>query len=341
MNRATWILFAVGAIPAFAQAQEAASVPWGNKFFAGKEPPLVVVHDFGTVPYGTILNYRFPMTNIYKVPMQVMSDPTVSCNACTRIVRYTQKLEPLETGFVDVEMDARKFSGAKRVTISVVFGPKFKSTAMLEIRAFSRTDVQVNPGQVAFGTVSQGKQPTQNVEVQYTGQQINWQITGIDDTNAQNVKATVQRTGQGRSISYSLTATLKADAASGNLQDQIVLKTNDPTSPLLTIPVTGVVQAPLTVVNGSDIRLDPVPVGQEITRIVQIRAVNPFKIIKIDGEGDGLSASAQAILSPIQSVRITFKPSQAGELRRNLTVHTDQKTSVILNVEGTAEAVKP
>jgi hypothetical protein len=36
----------------------------------------VVVHDFGTVPYGTTLNHRFPMTNIYKVPMQVMSEPS-------------------------------------------------------------------------------------------------------------------------------------------------------------------------------------------------------------------------------------------------------------------------
>jgi hypothetical protein len=347
MNRATWGLLAFCVLPACVHAQDTAAVPWGNKFFVAKEPPPVVVHDFGTVPFGTILNHRFVMTNIYAVPMQVLSDPIVSCNACTRIVRYTQKMEPRETGFIDVEMDARQFKGAKAVTISATLagqrdGKRFQSTAMLQIRAFSRTDVSVAPGQVAFGTVAQGQQPTQTVDVQYVGQQINWQITGADETNSQNVKATFRRTDQGRGmITYRLTATLKPEAASGALQDQIVLKTNDPTSPLLVIPVSGVVQAPLSVVPSNDVRLDPVTVGQETQRVVQIRAVKPFKIVKVDGEGDGLTVRYQPIHAPVQPVVITFRPTQSGELKRKVTIHTDQKDMAIVTVEGTAEKAKP
>ena len=210
-----------------------------------------------------------------------------------------------ETGFIDVEMDARQFKGAKAVSINTTFGgqkdgKRFQSTAILQVRAFSRTDVSVTPGQISFGTVAQGQQtPPQTVDIQYAGQQINWQITGVDDTNAQNVKVAMQRTAQGRgTTTYRLTATLKPDAASGALQDQIVLKTNDPTSPLLTIPVSGMVHAPLAVVQGMDVRLDPVPVGQETRRVITVRAIKPFRIVKIEGEGDGLTVSYQAFTAP-------------------------------------------
>src|SRR5205823_1428119 len=119
-------------------------------------------------------------------PMQIVKDPVVSCG-CVRVVRYTQKLEPRETGFIDVEMDGRKFQGAKAVEISVRFGPKFQSTAILQVRAFGRTDVQINPGQVNFGVVALGQQPAQNIDIQYTGQQINWRIDEVDTANAPSV----------------------------------------------------------------------------------------------------------------------------------------------------------
>jgi Protein of unknown function (DUF1573) len=344
MKRATWVLFAFWLLTSSAAAQETAAVPWANKFFAPKDPPPVVVHDFGTVPFGTVLTHRFPMSNIYALPMQILSDPQLSCSACTKILRYTQKLEPRETGFIDVEMDARQFKGAKAVTISATFagqrdGKRFQSTALLQIRAFSRTDVSVTPGQIAFGTVAQGQQSAaQTVDIQYIGQQISWQITGTDDTNAQNVKTSLQRIGQGRgSITYRLTAALKPDATSGALQDQIVLKTNDPTSPLLTIPVSGMVHAPLSVVPGNDVRLDTVPVGQETQRIIQIRAAKPFKIVKVEGEGDGLTVRYLSINGPVQPITITFRPTQPGELKRKLTIHTDQKDKAIVTIEGTAE----
>src|SRR5947209_5160189 len=51
-------------VPA-ARAQEE-PIPWAQKFFSKENPPpRVIVHDFGTVPHGTMLSHRFPITNIY------------------------------------------------------------------------------------------------------------------------------------------------------------------------------------------------------------------------------------------------------------------------------------
>lgn len=328
------ILF-IALLPAITQADE--GVPWANKFFQPKDPPPIVVHDFGTVPYGTTLTHRFELTNLYAVQMQIMQDPTVSCG-CTRVLKYTQKLEAREKGFVDVEMDARKFQGSKAVTIQVRFGPKFQSTAILQVRAFARTDVQINPGQINFGTVAQGQKPAQAIDVTYTGQQINWQITGVEAENNAKVKATYQRVQGGRSA-FRINVELKDDAEPGMIQEQILLKTNDAANPVISLPVTGAVQGRLAVVQGGQVRLDTVKVGEESVRNITVRGNKPFKIVKIEGDGQGLTVKYTPIPdTPIQTVNVVFAPTQAGELKRKLTFTTDQNESTSVTIEGVAEA---
>jgi hypothetical protein len=341
MKHAIWILFIAAAFPVTSFADDAQQVPWANKFFSPRDPQPMVVHDFGTVPWGTKLTHRFAITNIYAVPMQITKDPTVGCG-CTRVVQYTRKLAPRETGFVDIEMDGAKFQGAKEVKIWVDFGPTYRSTAVLQVRAFSRTDVALRPGQINFGVVALGQQPSHVVDVQYSGQQINWQITQVDTAGAPNVKVEFQRMNAARGVtSYRLTASLKSDANPGTMQDQIILKTNDAASPMLLIPVAGTIQSPLSIVQGNQILLDSVQVGQETVRSIIVQGSKPFKITKIEGEGEGLTAKFENVERPIQVVKISFIPTQAGLLKRKLVIHTDQKETVSTTVEGTAEAIKP
>jgi hypothetical protein len=44
--------------------------PWAAKLFGS---PANLVHDFGTVTRGTHLHHGFVMTNIYAVPIEIMS----------------------------------------------------------------------------------------------------------------------------------------------------------------------------------------------------------------------------------------------------------------------------
>src|SRR5262245_66325282 len=88
-------------IPALAQDP----IPWANKFFSGKAeaPPPVILHDFGTLPKGTVKTYRFQMTNIYAYPMQ-LHEPKPSCG-CVAVVGYTAKMYTKEYGPIDREMN--------------------------------------------------------------------------------------------------------------------------------------------------------------------------------------------------------------------------------------------
>src|SRR5262249_41595302 len=162
-------LFALLALAVVAPASRAQG--WANKLFKNQ-----TTHDFGTVPHGAQLLHRFTITNIYAVPLEV-NEIRVSCG-CVTATPSKKVLQSRESGFIDVTMDARRFKGAKTVTVYVSVGPTYVSTAELRVSANSRADVVFNPGQINFGSVAQGQTPSQPVDVEYAGT-FDWRITEV------------------------------------------------------------------------------------------------------------------------------------------------------------------
>src|SRR5262249_12532103 len=158
MRTAILALALVAVVAAAEPAQEA----WATKMF--KEG---TAHDFGNVPRGTQLFHRFTVTNIYAVRMEITS-VHVGCD-CVRATAAKRVLEPRETTTIDVNMDAKRFTGSKTVTIRVTVGPEYTSTAELKVTANSRTDIVFNPSQVSFGSVTAGQTPDQTIEIEYAG----------------------------------------------------------------------------------------------------------------------------------------------------------------------------
>jgi hypothetical protein len=348
MMRLPLTLLAFGLFALTAAGQE--HVPWANKFFTGKgsNAPPVVVHDFGTLPKGTKRTHRFQLTNIYAIPIQV-TEPQPSCG-CISVLEYTAKMAPLETGFIDVMIDTSRVDGKKEVLLPVYFEGKdpktnqpFWSQAKVEIRAVSRADIMVNPGVVEFRVVPAGKAAAQKVLVTYNGSQRDWKIdrTGrreeMFDIKVEQVEVPRAR------IAFQVTATLKPTAPPGAFNEVIVLETNDRNAPVLNLNVTGTVQSPLSVVPGDKVRMGPVKVGEKLTRQVTLQADKDFKVVAVDGQGDGVAAlyvgPRQA--RKVQGITIEFAPEAAGPVKKVLTIKTDVGETVDLTVDGTGVAADP
>ncbi len=329
-----WLLvgyLVLGTTPALC-AQE---TPWGNKFFSReKPPPAVIVYDFGTVPVGNLLSHKFPLTNLYAVPMQI-TDIRSSCG-CVEASASKQTLQPRESGTLDVRMDARKFTGNKTVTIYVTFGPQYISTAVLQVRANARADVTIEPGLVKFGSVPIGKRKTEKVKLQYAGE-LDWKLTGRADSHDEFEVRYQEWYRQPGRIGYNVYVTLKENAASGPLAKEIILKTNDPTSPLVRMQVMAHVQASIEV-KTPYLKLGPVPVGQKESKFVMLQGSRPFRILKVEGADDNLEVTLPPTATPIPIVKIIFKPTKAGSFKNELKFVTDldpnSKPTVV--VEGTA-----
>ena len=360
MSRSYWLGGVFGLCMAAAAAQQPAAnpvpgspapqvAPWANKFFLpeiaanrDQAPPPVITHNFGDVPHGTLCVHKFAVTNIYDVPMQV-TDVRMSCQ-CLGYVPMTRVLQPNESAEFVVTMNAGKFVGLNAQTFYVTFGPKYVSTAVIRVQANSKTEVDLNPGAVTFGSVAQGAKAAQSVTVRYSGSMKNWKLTEVATPPAQfDVQLTeTSRGGPLRGgAEYRVDVSLKPTVAPGPFAEQITLRTNDPANPLVQISVSGTVVAPLELAPNKVV-LGSVPVGKSATQRVLIRAAKPFRVLGVDGAGDGLTVElpAAAAALPVQVVTVKFEPTKPGAVARQLQIRTDLDggAAAILPVE--AEGVK-
>jgi hypothetical protein len=310
--------------------------PWAQKLFQG-----VSTHDFGTVPRGTQLKYSLPMKNVWAVPIEI-TDIKVGCN-CVTATPSTRILQPHETATLDITMDGRRFTGPKTVTVHVTVGPEYISTASIRINAVARADVVLNPGEINFGVVPSGKTPTQILDVEYAGN-MDWRITEVVKNAAAPINVTPQElyrqpptSFQAGKVGYRLTVVLKSDATPGSFKHELMLKTNDPATPVLPVVVEGNVQASLAV-SPTLVRLGSVKIGEEKTFKVSVRADHPFQIVAVDGQGEGISAVLPSQSAQVHQLTLKYKPEHPGDARKVLMIRTDMvpSTTVAVTVEGSA-----
>lgn len=357
MRRLNWLAVAVGlgvATPGSAQppaAPPAPAAPWANKFFLpdiatnrDQPAPPVIAHNFGDVPHGTLCTHTFTITNVYDVPMQVV-EVRKSCT-CLDYVPVTKVLQPNETADFAVTMNAGKFVGANTQTVYVTVGPKYVSTAVIRLSANSKTDVTLSPGAVAFGTVSPGAKASQSLKLEYKGRSRDWKVTEVVAAPQGAVTAQVTETDRGGLLrggaEYTLTVTLRPTVAPGPIAEQVTLRTNDPTNPLIQVAVTGAVAAPIEVAP-TRVKIDGIEVGQSAAQRVLVRAAKPFRVLGVDGGGAGvtveLPSTARTPL-PVQVITVKFDPAQAGLVSRDLSIKTDLDGGATVTIPVEAEGVK-
>jgi hypothetical protein len=329
-------------------------VPWANKFFLpdiatnpNQAPPQVVVQDFGTVPHGTLCVHKFTVTNIYDVPVQVI-DIRRSCG-CLEAYPPMKVLQPNEAAEFIVTMDTAKFEGHNAKIIYVTFRgvldqTEFQNTAVLRIQANSRTDVQLSPGRVHFGTVAQdSKAGSQTVTVEYSGRMRDWKIVGVVppagpiDVSYKPVSVPgLDWLGR----KYQVTVSLKPNAPAGPVAEVIGLRTNDPSAPVVQVNVTGTVQAPITLSTNAA-RFGKVRVGQTATLRVIVRGTGgaAFVVQKVEEDADGVSVDTFPAANPIQIVTVKFRPSKPGAVRKDVKIQTSLNggVSATIHVEGEGE----
>ena|SRR5436190_2312004 len=320
----TLLVVALGTTAAPAQG-------WAEKMF--KEG---LAHDFGTVPRGAQLFHKFTITNIYAVRMEITQ--VKSGCGCVTATATKRVLEPREATTIEVSMDARRFTGPKTVAVRVTVGPEFISSAELKVSAHSRADVVFNPGDVNFGVVARGQTPTKTIDVEYAGT-LGWQVSEAavpkDAPFTAEFKEMYRRPGQ---VGYQVRVTLKADAPPGTQKQIVYLKTNDPASPLVPVLVEAMVQSAVTV-STPTLVLTGVKVGSAVTRKVVVRGTRPFRVVAVEGTGEGFALAGEPPATAALQQVLTFKcqPTQPGDFKRELKIKTDlDDAPVTVTIEGSA-----
>lgn len=322
------IAFAAAASPAPAQN-------WANKIFGGN-PNAAVQHDFGVVARGAQLQTKIPMTNIYKVPLNV-TDIRVSCG-CVEAKAMPMTLQPNETGYLNIKMDGTRFTGPKSVNVFVTFGPQFVSTANIVVSANARQDVVLNPGEIDFGAVLRGQATEKSLEVECAGKP-GWKVIQITKsaTTPFDLKSEVlpARVNNGVAVvGYRVIATLKSDAPLGSFREAVDLITSDKEQPKVTFIVSGSVTPPVTVAP-NPVQVTGLKIGNAFNTKVVVTANQPFRIVGVKGNGDEVNLRAPDGPAITHVLDLNVTPRTPGMLSREIVLQTDMRNeSVKVLIQG-------
>lgn len=327
------IAFVLSLLGSTAVAQDQAG--WAHKLLTDDKGKPATEHDFGVVPKGALLPFRFHVNNPYAVPLSIQT--RVSCD-CVSVTASKPTLQAREKGYLDIQMDTRRFNGPKVVTIFfTVFHPQYTSTALVTIKANCRTDVTLNPGAINFGIVPRGQAVQAALDIDYAGVQ-NWQVTGSAKNELFEV-GYVEKYRQPGRTGYRVTLTLKQDAPAGSYKQELMLSTNDPAGPTVPVPFEVTVQSPLAVFPDT-VKFTSAKVGAAVDYKISVRGSGkPFRIIDVEGLTDGLSI-AEPVPSPeakpVHILTLKWTPTGPSNLQKKIVLKTDAGPTATVAVEGAA-----
>jgi hypothetical protein len=292
--------------------------------------------DFGSVPRGPALVHHFHVTNRTQQAVRIASI-RVSCG-CVTATATQNTVAPGHSTEIVAQMDTRRFSGAKTVTIYVQFDQPQWEEVRLWLQANSRDDVTVSPDMLAFGQVKRGSMATASANVTFLGSG-DWEISQAkcDTSYVQTEADEVSR--QAGEVVYRLTARIRSDAPVGKWYTDVWMSTNSAAIPRVRVPLTVEIESALSV-SPPIAMLGDVKAGSETERKVIVRGVRPFRIIRVSGTDSQLSVNDNTSASKsIHVLTIKLKARGQGELNRDLRILTDMPEDNEIDFQASAEIV--
>lgn len=276
--------------------------------------------DFGSVPRGPMLSHPFRVVNNTRGPVNI-ARVHVSCG-CVSAVAHKGYLQPGEATHVVAHMDTTRFTGLKSVTIFVEFNQPAFEQVRLTVQANGRNDFSVTPDTLAFGQLKRGGTPSASVLLSFFGN-TDTQLSEVRcESNYIQPRAQVVRR-QDSEVTYQVTAKLRADAPVGKWYTDVWVKTNDPNTPPIRVPLTVEIESALSI-NPETVTMGPVKAGTESERRVIVRGVKPFTIREVTGTNDQLLVRVDSPQSkPVHVLTIKLKAADPGEVNRALRIVTD------------------
>ena len=146
---------------------------------------------------------------------------------------------------IEATIDTTRFQGRKDSGLVLVIDRPTIVEVELNLTCFIRSDVNLTPGQIDFGTVRRSeKLPTATLTLTYSGGRPGWEIAEMK-TQTAKVKAVAERTSGACSglVQWTVSATLQPSITNGYFKDEITLITNDSPPQMIPISVIALVQS--------------------------------------------------------------------------------------------------
>lgn len=304
---------------------------WARKMFE------TTSHDFGTVARGAKSEFRFKFSNIYEEEVHISSVRS-GCK-CTIPTVERDTLATYDESAIVATFNTRAFIGQRKATITVTFDRPTYAEVQLQVTGYIRSDIVVEPGEVAFGTVDAAAQPERIIKISYDGRS-DWEISEIRSSSEFVVAEAVETAHDGTKIGYDMTVRLLPGAPPGYLKEQLTLVTNDGRAAEVPIDVEGRVLSGLTV-SPASVFFGAVKPGQKKKQTVVIQAKQPFHVTSINCDDESIKFTKPKTASRQHAIPLTFTAGdKPGKHVYTVQIDTDLPGNVTAELPVQAQVVE-
>ena len=294
-------------------------------------------HEFGPVPRGAKVRHLFVLTNRTASPVTI-ANVRVSCG-CTSGISTPGPIAPGQAGVVEATMDTANFAGRKETALFVTLASADGKDAEVRLTVGTTilSDIVLNPGSIDFGSITRGVSPKRTLTIDRIGSP-NWKAVRMISASRAIEAELVETVRSSSGVGYALTVTLKPEAPAGPLREEIRIVTNDPESPNVPILVTANVQGGGLQATPSTLNLG----GAGAPGRFLVRAPKPFRILAIEGAGEGFEVAQVADVSrAAHAITVRYVPdanAPKGEVHHAFRVLTDLPDEAPLELTATVKA---
>jgi Protein of unknown function (DUF1573) len=291
-----------------------AAQQWANQMFEA------TVHDFGVVSRNAKAEYAFTFENKLKENLHIASVRS-SCG-CTKPVVSNPIVKPGERGQIVAQFNTRSFIGQKSAMITVVFDQPYYAEVQLTVTGQIRSDIVTEPGEVQFGDVPVGQERAVSLKISYAGRP-DWKILDVRGQSDHLEVRLNQEPAAGNLIAYTMSVKLKETAPAGDMQEEIVVVTNDRQNDKFSLPVKASIRPPISI-SPAFVSLGSVSAKSAAKDRIIVRGDKPFAITEIVCDDPRIQFQIPKGERPIHVVPFTFTAdARTGEFRQQIIVKTN------------------
>jgi hypothetical protein len=327
-------LFALAVVVNLANAQAVLAQPWALKLFDKSH------HDFGSVSRNAKTEHPFVIENIYEEELHIASVRS-SCG-CTKPVLEKRTLKTWEKAELIAQFNTRSFIGNKNAVITVVIDKPYYAEVQLTVQGHIRSDIVTEPGEVKFGEIPISQKQEVSMKISYAGRP-NWEIVDVrGNSEYLSVRLDPVRR-QGNLTSYTMHVFVLDTAPVGELNDELIVVTNDQVDNEFTLPVLARVIAPVTV-TPTQIAMGDVTAGQVRSERFIVKGNRPFRVTEIQCADSRFQFKLPTDAKPVHVIPFEFRgdpPTEnSGSFQQSLIIKTDLGESIIAECQISGQVIR-
>ena len=325
----------------------------------GKTPRLTIpesIHSFGQIYRGEKVRHHFLLKNGGEAELEIRK-VRASCG-CTAAEPSQKVISPGGEAYVEVTFDSKNFVGKVTKTVMVDTNDPSEPTHTLTLEAFILEEVVAEPSRLTLGQIRQGEGRSLKVEVKSpTGMEL--KVSEAQSSSRALEITSIERQAGGL---YAIKLEVKKDSPAGRFDGDLIVYTNSPRQPIITIHFFGEVVSDVSVFP-PQLSFGLVRRGTEAVRQLLITFHNPgVRLVRVevasvpsppqakraqetvplpaevfslrrDPEGGGSSTSGGA---NYRMDVVLSKEAPVGRFEGSLTIHTTSTSQPLITVPVSA-----